>query len=148
MQMFAYRKTEESIRQIQAMKTEQANLAGFAKELEEMRRQIAQMQARIDGVVKPVIVETMPVYRSTFQRLEQRTCRLFKLSRADLYAQCHQRRFSLARQFLMYWACRRTTLSLPQIGRLMHRDHTTILHGKQAYVAKRAKMGRTLRSVR
>ena len=35
-----------------------------------------------------------------------------------------------------------------QIGRwLGGRDHTTILHGKRAYVAKRAAQGRTLRGV-
>lgn len=150
MQMFTYRKTETSIQHIKAMKAQQAGVSDFAKQLEELRQQIAAMQAQIDGVTRPVIIEAIPaqVYRSTFQRLEMRTCKLFKLTRTDLYAQCRQRQFSLARQFLMYWACRRTTLSLPQIGRLMRRDHTTILHGKAAYVEKRAKMGRYLRSVR
>lgn len=54
-----------------------------------------------------------------------------------------------ARQAVFYWAVRRTPLSSTQIGNLTgNRDHSTVLHGCRAYRAKRAKMGRHLRSVR
>lgn len=83
-----------------------------------------------------------------FAEIERRTCRLFKVRPTELYADRRHRRIVFARQFLMYWACRLTTLSMPQIGRLMrNRDHTTILHGTRAYVQKRAYQKRTLRPI-
>lgn len=86
---------------------------------------------------------------SEFQKIEARAMKLFRITRIQLRATRAQRSMTLARQFVMYWACRRTSLSLPQIGRLMGgRDHTTILAGRRAYVAKRAKMGRTLKEAR
>lgn len=78
-----------------------------------------------------------------------RACRVFKLTRADIIGTDQTRHLVNARQFVMYWAVRRTNMSRPQIGReLGRRDHTTILHGESAYVAKRAKQGRTLRKAR
>lgn len=74
--------------------------------------------------------------------------RLFKVGRAELRSARRRRDLVLARQFIMYWMARLTTYSLPQIGRLIgNRDHTTVLYGKRSYVAKRAKMGRSLRSL-
>lgn len=84
-----------------------------------------------------------------FQKIEAKAIKLFRIDRVQLRATRAQRSMTLARQFVMYWACRRTSLSLPQIGRLMGgRDHTTIMAGRRAYVAKRAKMGRALREAR
>lgn len=108
-------------------------------------------------VSAPLVVETVeliqrpqfPVVKSTFQKLEATTFKLFGVTRSELYSKRRQREVTLARHFLMYWACRRTLLSLPQIGRLMGgRDHTTILHGKESYPKKRALHGRTLREAR
>lgn len=105
----------------------------------------------------PVVIEKFwekhwsetPLFKSKFQRIEARACKLFKIRRIELYSCGRQRRFAFARHFVMYWACRQTTLSLPQIGRLMGgRDHTTVLHGKDKYVEKRRDMGRTLRRAR
>ena len=77
-----------------------------------------------------------------------RLCRALHVARADIMADRRGQRIVFARHAVMYWLCRRTGLSLPQIGRrLGGRDHTTILHAKRSYVAKRAKMGRTLREV-
>lgn len=88
-------------------------------------------------------------FKHTFAELERRTCKLFRLSKRELYSSRRHRSVAFARHFLMYWASRLTGLSLPKIGRLMgNRDHTTILHGKKAYVEKRAQMGRYLRPVR
>lgn len=81
--------------------------------------------------------------------IERRACRVFKVTSEALRGQRRSRHIVLARQFVMYWAARQTALSLPQIGRLMGgRDHTTILHGKNVYVEKRAFMGRILRPAR
>lgn len=56
---------------------------------------------------------------------------------------------SYALQAVMYWAARRSDLSAVEIGKALgNRDHSTIIHGKQAYVKKRAAQGRMLREAR
>lgn len=80
--------------------------------------------------------------------IAQRLCTALGVSRAELAAEGRGRRVILARQAVMYWACRLTTLSTPDLGRRLGRDHTTVLHGKDAYRAKRLAMGRHLRAVR
>jgi chromosomal replication initiation ATPase DnaA len=153
MHMVAYRNTEASIREIRARKTQLRETARVAGELAAMQRRIEALQAKVNEVSKPVIIDDhwsrSPVVKSVFQRIEARACKLFRVKRAELYSCRRQRKLALARHFVMYWACRLTTLSLPQIGRLMGgRDHTTILHGRDAYPQKRAAMGRHLREVR
>lgn len=89
------------------------------------------------------------IRHQAFATIVERAIRVFKISRVELFSDRRVKRIVDARQFVMYWACRRTTLSLPHIGRkLGGRDHTTVLHGKDAYVRKRAAMGRTLRKAR
>lgn len=84
----------------------------------------------------------------SYAMIEKRICRAFKVSAKDLHANRRHRNVVFARQAMMYWATRLTTLSLPQIGRLMGgRDHTTVLHGYQVYPKKRAEMGRHLRAI-
>jgi chromosomal replication initiation ATPase DnaA len=74
---------------------------------------------------------------------------LFDVTKHELKGGGRNGHVVFARQFIMYWARRRTGFSLPQIGRhLGGRDHTTCLHGQRAYVKKRAKQGRTLRPAR
>jgi len=94
---------------------------------------------------KPV-VQLIPLTK--YQRIERRACRLFRVTGVDLRCARRTERVVMARQFVAYWSLRLTTHSAVRIGRFLGgRDHTTILHGKRAYVAKRAKMGRSLRSL-
>lgn len=89
------------------------------------------------------------VRRHTFHEIERRAIKLFGFSRAELCSHRRNKDVVFARQFVMYWACRLTSRSLPEIGRLMGgKDHTSILAGKRAYRAKRAKMNRNLREAR
>ena len=77
-----------------------------------------------------------------------RICGALGVPRAAIMADRRNKRLVFARHAVIYWVCRRTRFSLPQIGRMLGgRDHTTILHAKKSYVAKRAAMGRTLREV-
>lgn len=79
----------------------------------------------------------------------KRICRALKVSRVDIMSARRNAPVAFARQAIYYWACRRTTLSLPEIGRKVGGfDHTTVLHGKRAYPIKRAAQGRYLREVR
>ncbi|MBZ9873100.1 hypothetical protein LB542_19825 [Mesorhizobium sp. BR1-1-9] len=88
-------------------------------------------------------------YQPKYRDIEARACRLFKVRPSEIRSNRRNREIVFARQFVMYWTVRLTKLSLPAIGRLMGgRDHTTCLHGKREYPAKRAKMGRHLRAAR
>ena len=98
---------------------------------------------------EPVVTFIRPEYpHRSFRHLEAITCRLFKVTRHELRSDRRNRKIVLARQFLVYWTCRWTKLSLPQIGRLMQRDHTTVLSSRNVYPQKRAKMGRCVRVCR
>lgn len=152
MQMFAYRNTEASIREVRRRKAQLRSAEIVGAELAEMQRKIEVLQHQVAAVSQPVIASeqwySYPVVKSTFQRIEARACKLFRVKRGELYSARRQKKLALARHFVMYWACRLTTLSTPQIGRLMGgRDHTTILHGRDCYPVKRAKVGRYLRPV-
>ena len=83
----------------------------------------------------------------SFARILERICRATGVSRHSIMSLGRDKRVVLVRHGIMYWACRRSGLSTTQIGQLMGRDHSTMVHGKQAYVKKRAEMGRTLRKV-
>lgn len=89
------------------------------------------------------LMEMIP--RTTFQKIERRAVLTFGIRLLHIRGQSRKRDVVLVRQFICYWACRRTAFSLPQIGRLLGgRDHTTVIHSVNAYRAKRARMGRHL----
>ena len=56
----------------------------------------------------------------------------FEVSVEELKSKNKQRRISDARQICMYLIREMTDLSLPRIGELFNRDHTTVLHGYRA----------------
>lgn len=90
-----------------------------------------------------------PRRRITYAQIEAKAMQVFKVTRNEIRGPRRDQRFVLPRQFIAYWCSRLTSLSLPQIGKLMGgRDHTTIIHGRRAYPAKRKAMGRTLREAR
>lgn len=82
---------------------------------------------------------------SSFSLIIQRISRVTGIKAIDILSDRRSQPIVFARQAVMYWCCRRTLLSLSQIGLHLNRDHTTIIAAKRAYVKKRARMGRTLR---
>ena len=90
-------------------------------------------------------------------RRRRTTCRVimrgatltFDVRKSEIIGSGRNARVVLARQFVMYWSRRLTDMSYPHIGRLLgNRDHTSVLHGVSAWVAKRAGQGRGLRPLR
>ena len=72
------------------------------------------------------------------ERIIRATCTVTGLTRNELLSGRRSKEFVHARHIAMYLAREYTTLSLPQIGRAMNKDHTTV-----HYVAnKMAKRGR------
>lgn len=84
---------------------------------------------------------------SSFDTILKRIGRGLGVHPRDIVGPSQEKRATFARQAVMYWARRAGRMTLPQIAKLVGRDHTTVLHGKDRYVVKRAKMGRTLRHV-
>ena len=116
-----------------------------AEELAELRRISEERKAIMAAERRALNIS----FKHSYRDIEIRACRLFKTKPSEIHSDRRNREIVLARQFVMYWAARLTKLSLPQVGRLMGgKDHTTILHGKDKYVEKRARMGRYLRAAR
>lgn len=84
-------------------------------------------------------------HQHSYREIERRACKLFDVTRSELYSIRRNKELVFVRQFVAYWSARLTPLSLPQIGRLMGgKDHTTVMHNRNKYVQKRALMGRVL----
>lgn len=64
-------------------------------------------------------------------------CNKFDVTKEELLGKRRNKKYVDARHVLFYLAYTKTSLTLPEIGRLVDRDHTTILHGCQKI--KRAK---------
>lgn len=94
-------------------------------------------------------VEMVTALRNrSVQEIARRICYWTGVSEAEVFSPRREVRIVLVRQAIAYWACRLTSKSLPEIGRILGRDHTTLIHGKRAYVAKRKAMRRNLREAR
>lgn len=87
-------------------------------------------------------------YRPTVSRIIERACIVFNVFPSEINGPSQVRRIVLARWFVCYWASRITPYSYPQIGRLLGKDHTTVLNGKLQYRKRRAEMGRHLKEAR
>lgn len=150
----SYRNTERGARNImmerlaeeRRRRQEAERIAWDAKLREEASRKA--FESHRNEVIRLVRRRPGPTYRHCYASIEERACRVFKVTRNELRSDRRNAHVVLARQFVMYWVCRLTELSLPQTGRFMGRDHTTVLHGRKNYIKKRAEMGRNLRSVR
>lgn len=91
----------------------------------------------VEEIAEPV--ERVP-HKITYKEIERWVCRVTGFKRLDIISERRSRELVLARQAIAYLAVVYTTLSMPQIGRLMGgRDHTTILHAYRTYPVKRAK---------
>lgn len=68
-------------------------------------------------------------------------CRRYGVTFAMIRSQRRDKRVVFIRHKIMYRMYAETGLSMPQIGRLMHRDHTAVLHGIRRHMARMASMG-------
>lgn len=71
--------------------------------------------------------------RETFASLCKSVCEKYLVSKAQLQSGQRHRGIIQPRQEL-YWLCRhRTFMSWNIIGRMLHKDHTSVIHGCHAY---------------
>lgn len=135
---------EEKARRLSAQRALHMAKLAEAERVAAARRKEAERAEAIAAEMKAQGYEIR--FRHTYAEIERRACKLFGVTKADIRSNRRDRRISFVRQFIMYWSSRTTRLSLPVIGRLMGgKDHTTVIHGRKAYVEKRAYMGRNLR---
>lgn len=119
-----------------------------------LREHVRMLAAEADDARREIIASKLTkvallIPLSEVERIIIRACTVFKVSRKEIFSDRRNRDIVFARQFVMYWAVRRTSLSLPQIGKKIGgRDHTTVLHGARVYPEKRALKGRSLRKAK
>lgn len=83
-----------------------------------------------------------------FSTIERRICKVFAITPAILRSHTRSRELVAARAAVIYWARRLTKISNTEIGkRLGGRDHSTVRHNADHYIAMRAAQGRNLRPV-
>ncbi|HEY7151210.1 MAG TPA: chromosomal replication initiator protein DnaA [Solirubrobacterales bacterium] len=68
----------------------------------------------------------------SLEAIQEATCAVFELSRADLLSPKRTSRVTQARQLAIYLARDLTSLSLAQIARGFNRDHSTVLYATRA----------------
>lgn len=124
------RRTEEAKRSLAVLKAQQ----------EIARQAIERANARLREINETGYI-SFPVILA---RLSKAT----GVSQREIMSPRRAKHISFARQAVAYWACRLTKLSLPEIGRRLDIDHTTVIHAMRVYPVKRAAMGRKLRVVR
>lgn len=131
----------------------------WAAEAEERHQQHQELQRKYDAEQKAIAdraiaranaaLRVINGHPTSIEQITRRFCRALGVTRQEFFSHGRTANVVLARQAVMYWASRRMGLSLEEIGlRLGKKDHSTVYHGKAAYVEKRAKMGRTLRPAR
>ena len=132
-------------------KVEETRIAAAAERLNELQRaaeRIAALEAEVHelkmiGMLRPQDMRHVCNSSTPYRKIEARACRVFGVTRQELQSQMRNDRLVMARHFVMYWCGRLTNLSTKQTGRLLGgKDHTTVIHGRQTYPARRAKMGR------
>ena len=88
------------------------------------------------SVASPEMINLRPERYGMFEK----ACMANGISREQARCKSRTRDLVHPRQAAMLWLRNNTNLSLPEIGRLFDRDHTTVLHGIRA-AEKRAKGG-------
>jgi chromosomal replication initiation ATPase DnaA len=90
------------------------------------RAQLAVLRARIRALEG---VQEHPSTRSRFGKIIDLVAAEFEVLREAIISERRDAEPALARHVVMALAQRQLAYSLPRIGRLIGRDHTTVLHG-------------------
>ena len=93
----------------------------------------------LDPAAYDVALPTPPMVRSRAESIAYEVASRAGLRVEDLKGANRKRQYSWPRQVAMTRIRRETGLSLPEIGRLFRRDHTTVLHAIRAVDARMEK---------
>ena len=88
-----------------------------------------------------LIERRLSTRREQIRNLVRDICTLHGVTLNDIVGPFREARIVRARNEAIYQIRHTFTLSLPQIGRIFHRDHTTIMHSIRKEEARRAALG-------
>ncbi|MFW2340874.1 MAG: chromosomal replication initiator protein DnaA [Acidimicrobiia bacterium] len=117
--LFIAENVEDNIRELEGALTRVTAFAGLTGHLVNLE------------MARDVLQDLVPAAASrplTADQIMERTAVNFGFSPVDLRAKSRRQPLVLARQVAMYLCRELTDLSLPQIGSLFDRDHSTVLH--------------------
>ena len=80
-------------------------------------------------------IHTIEPERPTVSSIIDATCEIYGLRRCELIGEQRNSKFILPRHVAMYVACKSTLCSLPTIGKVFRRHHTSVKHGKDRIAA-------------
>lgn len=85
------------------------------------------------GLVHTILKDMITLEDGDISPVEiiEQTAQYFELSIADLYGPSRAAGIATARQIAMYLCRELTSLSLPKIGQLLDRDHTTVMYANK-----------------
>lgn len=63
-------------------------------------------------------------------RIFETVCDIFKVTAEEMFGKCRKRNLVEPRQIIMYLLYNKTARNLKSIGRLMNRDHATVIYAK------------------
>ena len=93
--------------------------------------QIEISQAELENILKINILASENTLTKTPEKALQVVAKIYGTTHSELIGKSRDKNISTARQILMYLWHKNFGLSLPIIGKMLKRDHTTILHGTQ-----------------
>ena len=93
--------------------------------------QIEISQAELENILKINILANENTLTKTPEKALQVVAKIYGTTHSELIGKSRDKNISTARQILMYLWHKNFGLSLPIIGKMLKRDHTTILHGTQ-----------------
>lgn len=80
---------------------------------------------------QPTVVFTDMPSKLTIKKIVRIVSDVLNVSENDIRSGRRDLKISLARQIVYYTALKLTTMTYPQIGRVLKRDHSTIFHGSR-----------------
>ena len=81
-----------------------------------------------------------PSGRHTVDYVARVVCWFHGISLEELFAKKRDKRMAHIRFAVYYWAKQLTPRSFPEIGRILNRDHTSVLHGVKNYQQSRKRI--------
>ncbi len=95
------------------------------------KNKLGHLERKLDALKRSAVITLTPQSNDfrMFKKIRMGVCKFFDISDQEVLS--HNRRDNAAypRQILYYFAVTKTNHSTPNLGRLLNRDHTTIMHG-------------------
>lgn len=101
----------------------------LANKVDALTDALREAKFKLNGqIIEPPIIARRPIsIREIVEEVSRRTC----MDVMEILGDRRDLKTVEARHIAMYLACKLTTNSLPAIGRIFKRDHTSVLHARE-----------------